>query len=849
MSTRLRNSDTKKRKTTDTQLPISHFQQSTLDHFANRAVADGSSSLTGAKKPRLEMQAKVNSGPARNGVYLDLTNSSPSSMDDSQYGCGFRGDAKGKGKAPVGVPDSPIAVTAPLARGRREPGQKLVIKSFKVKPKLPENFVTDTWKKLEQAVHAVHESKPVADSLEELYKACENLCHHKKADELYAKLRDVCDQHIQKELGKIKSTHDITILKIVHECWSNHCRQMILIRSIFLYLDRTYVLQTSGLRSLWDMGLDLFRERIMDDMQPVKLKTVKALLYEIERERNGEQVERELLRSLLRMFLELSIYFSGFDAAFRERTELYYREESDRRIDALDNEGSGGGTVARYLEHVEIRLQQEVERCSAGMGYLDVGSKKGLVTVVETQLLKRHIKTLLDKGLHELMEDTRTTDLARMYALFNRVGATADLRKAFSQYIRKTGLTLVSSEARDPTMVDDLLKFKTRVDHLWEKSFAKNEGFGNALREAFEFFINQRQNKPAELIAKYVDVRLRSGKGVTEEELEVALDQCLVLFRFIHGKDVFEAFYKKDLAKRLLLQRSTSVDAEKSMLSKLKTECGPNFTSKLEGMFKDVEISRDYMTSFRESPRYTNQLGAIELSVNVLTQGYWPTYPPININLPDELSHCQDVFKDFYMHKHSGRKLTWQNSLGTCILKSNFNKGKKELSVSLFQAIVLLLFNDETHHTYTEIREATGLENKELERTLQSLACGKVRVLNKTPKSKDISHSDSFEFNATFENALYRIKINQIQMKETSEEQKDTEERVFQDRQYQVDAAIVRIMKMRKTLSHSLLMTELFDQLKFPIKAADLKKRIESLIDRDYLERDAKDPTVYNYLA
>lgn len=51
-----------------------------------------------------------------------------------------------------------------------------------------------------------------------------------------------------------------------------------------------------------------------------------------------------------------------------------------------------------------------------------------------------------------------------------------------------------------------------------------------------------------------------------------------------------------------------------------------------------------------------------------------------------------------------------------------------------------------------------------------------------------------------------------------NEEQKATEERVFQDRQYQIDAAIVRIMKMRKTLSHNLLISELFNQLKFPVK-------------------------------
>jgi len=81
------------------------------------------------------------------------------------------------------------------------------------------------------------------------------------------------------------------------------------------------------------------------------------------------------------------------------------------------------------------------------------------------------------------------------------------------------------------------------------------------------------------------------------------------------------------------------------------------------------------------------------------------------------------------------------------------------------------------------------------------------------------------------------------------EEQQDTTERVFQDRQFQVDAAIVRVMKTRKQLSHILLINELFEQLKFPIKPQDLKKRIESLIDREYLERDPNNPNMYTYLA
>lgn len=104
-----------------------------------------------------------------------------------------------------------------------------------------------------------------------------------------------------------------------------------------------------------------------------------------------------------------------------------------------------------------------------------------------------------------------------------------------------------------------------------------------------------------ELIAKYIDNKLRSGnKEASEEELDKILDKIMVLFRFIHGKDVFEAFYKKDLAKRLLVGKSASVDAEKSMLSKLKQECGGVFTLKLEGMFKDMELSKDIMNAFEQ---------------------------------------------------------------------------------------------------------------------------------------------------------------------------------------------------------------------------------------------------------
>lgn len=87
--------------------------------------------------------------------------------------------------------------------------------------------------------------------------------------------------------------------------------------------------------------------------------------------------------------------------------------------------------------------------------------------------------------------------------------------------------------------------------------------------------------------------------------------------------------------------------------------------------------------------------------------------------------------------------------------------------VSFLQSLVLLLFNDKSVLSFEEIKAATNIEDGELRRTLQSLACGKARVIKKEPKSREVENNDKFHFNNEFSNRLFRIKISQIHMKET----------------------------------------------------------------------------------
>ncbi len=98
---------------------------------------------------------------------------------------------------------------------------------------------------------------------------------------------------------------------------------------------------------------------------------------------------------------------------------------------------------------------------------------------------------------------------------------------------------------------------------------------------------------------------------------------------------------------------------------------------------------------------------------------------------------------------------------------------------------------------------------------------------------------------------LTRVKINTIQLKETQEEQKKTEDSVFEQRPYIIDAAIVRIMKSKKKARHGELFNELFTDMRriCQIDIAQMKERIETLIEREYIERDAKDHDTYVYVA
>lgn len=127
-----------------------------------------------------------------------------------------------------------------------------------------------------------------------------------------------------------------------------------------------------------------------------------------------------------------------------------------------------------------------------------------------------------------------------------------------------------------------------------------------------------------------------------------------------------------------------------------------------------------------------------------------------------------------------------------------------------------------------------------------------MKVLQKYPNNKEFNPTDQFKVNPSFKNNLYRIKVQVAQTKSSKiQETADLTSKVEDDRKHLIEAVLVKIMKTRKRLHNNSLVAEATKILytKFQPDPQIIKTRIESLIERDYMERDQEDRKFLKYLA
>ncbi|KAL4642896.1 hypothetical protein ACB092_02G052800 [Castanea dentata] len=638
----------------------------------------------------------------------------------------------------------------------------------------------------------------------------------------------------------------------------------------FSYLDRYFIAQ-GNLPRLNEVGLTCFRDLVYQEFNGKVRDFVISL---ITKEREGEQVDRALLRNVLDIFVAIGMgqmdqYENDFEAAFLKDTVAYYSQKASIWI--LED------SCPDYMLKAEKCLRREKDGVSL---YLHSSTEAKLLEKIQHEFLSVYVTQLLEKDnsqCHALVRDDKVEDLSRMSGLLFYLSKNKErfrllfkiprgiepVSSLFKQYVTAEVTALVKqaedaasnkkAEKKDMVGLQEQV-FVRKVIELHEKYQAyvnDYHTFHKALKEAFEVFNKGvAGSSSAELLATFCDNILKKGSSwkLSDEDIEETLEKVVKLLDYISDKDLFAEFYRKKLAQRLLFDKSANDDHERSILTKIKRKCGGQFTSKMERMVTDLTLTRENQTSFEEYLSNNSHANpGIDLTVTVLTTGFWPSYKSFDLNLPPELVKCVKVFREFYQTKTKHRKLTWIYSLGTCNISGKFEPKTMELIVTTYQASALLLFNSSDRLSYSDIMTELNLTDNDIVRLLHSLSCAKYKILNKEPNTKTISPTDYFEFNSKFTDKMRRIKI----LLPPVDEKKKVIEDVDKDRLYAIDASIVRVMKSRKVLGHQQLVMECVEQLghMFKPNLKAIKKRIDDLITRDYLERDKDNPNLFRYLA
>jgi cullin 3 len=662
--------------------------------------------------------------------------------------------------------------------------------------------------------------------------------------------------------------------------------------------------------------MSIFRDQIL--RTPIRSGADDLLQYltnlildQISMDREGESIDSSLIKSNIYMLEGLyatqdeieeeKLYIKSFEADFLDRSARFYREEGERLLTESD-----AGT---YCQHAKRRIDEESDRCRST---LSESTAPKIQKVVEDELIRHKMKGLIemDSGVRYMVDNDKYNELHLVYDLEARVDPKKpELTKAVQLIVAEMGAKInedANAAASAPPAaqaapaedgegekskashvkqinqqtiaalkwVEGVLDLKDRFDQVWKVSFNSDQTISTALTRSMSDSINAF-TRASEYISLFIDDNMKKGiKDKTDAEVDRILEKAIVLLRYLQDKDIFETYYKKHLCKRLLLKKSHDPDVETSMISRMKMELGNSFTMKLEAMFKDMRISKDLTESYRKKVAGLGDgdRSRVDLTVNVLTSMTWPLEAfkssseddlesKAQIIFPASLDRVRRGFEAFYSEKHSGRKLTWQTSMGDVDVRARFPRSNKihEVNCSTYAALILVLFNDVASGatlSLEQIHGSTNIPMNALKRNLQALAVApKTRLLVKEPMGREINAGDQFSFNEQFKPTAIKIKVGVVSAGnkvEGDKERKETEKKNNDSRGYIIEAAVVRIMKQRKELAHAQLLTETLTvcSSQFKPDVNMIKKRIESLIERDYLERidDAPVPS-YRYMA
>ncbi|XP_028607157.1 cullin-2 isoform X1 [Lacerta agilis] len=757
----------------------------------------------------------------------------------------------------------------------------------------------ETWNKLLTTIKAVVmldyvERSTWNDRFSDIYALC--VAYPEPLGErLYMETKNFLENHVR-HLHKRVMDSEEQVLVMYHRYWDEYSKGADYMDCLYRYLNTQFIKKnklteadlqygyggvdmSEPLMEIGELALDMWRRLMIEPLQAV---LIRMLLREIKKteqqyklqlllsvslvpgDRCGEDPNQKVIHGVINSFVHveqykkkfpLKFYQEIFECPFLNETGEYYKQEASNLMQESN--------CSQYMEKVLCRLKDEEMRCRK---YLHPSSYGKVINECQQRMVADHLQFLHAECHNIIRQEKRNgkdiQDMANMYTLLHAVpSGLPHMIQELQNHIHDEGLRATSNLSQEnmPTQfVESVLEVHSKFVQLISSVLNGDQRFMSALDKALTSVVNYREPKSIckapELLAKYCDNLLKkSAKGMTENEVEDKLTSFITVFKYIDDKDVFQKFYARMLAKRLIHGLSMSMDSEEAMINKLKQACGYEFTSKLHRMYTDMSVSADLNNKFNNFIK--NQDTVVDLGISfqiyVLQAGAWPLTqaPSSTFAIPQELEKSVQMFELFYSQHFSGRKLTWLHYLCTGEVKMNYLCKPYVAMVTTYQMAVLLAFNNSETVSYRELQDSTQMNEKELTKTIKSLL--DVKMINHDSEKEDVEAESTFSLNMNFSSKRTKFKITTSMQKDTPQEMEQTRSAVDEDRKMYLQAAIVRIMKARKLLRHNALIQEVISQsrARFNPSISMIKKCIEVLIDKQYIERSQSSADEYSYVA
>lgn len=742
--------------------------------------------------------------------------------------------------------------------------------------------------------------------------ACYHMCvfsedTFKMPDRLYPKIAETLSAFVSAQANRLKELAKTAtpeaLLKEYLQLYNAFVASSTSVRKISTYMHRFWIPQHKNemiggvqVREVIPLSYVLWREKCF---VPIKAQLLKAVLQIIYEDRSGSKVDMTLVRTLLHSFDaealgtdDKGFYEREFENIFLDATQAFYLQESTSFLAA--------NGVHEYMRKAESRIEQEQANCKAY--YLSPTEAK-LKSVLNDVLVSKHMEPM-QASFAEMLQAEQLDAMKRLCFLLSRVpeGLPSTAKTYEAYLVRTIGASTIDPQAkRDPKdaltnavpFVRQLIDVYKKYLGMTENCFANHTLFKAAVDKAFQALVNRDTGKwsMSRLLTIFVDHILKGKeKDIADDAaIDDVLDSVVGLFGYLTDKDEFEEISRKSLARRLLNSAQTFNEGwERMLITKLKARHGDAFTRRLQGMFSDsqdetIQRQREKFEAFNDG---SAKVGQVALQVQVLNECFWPLSGadkvPV-VGLPLELSNCVERFEAFYKKDTQNRKLKWIFNHGSVQMGADYGKGKQLLLViSPLQACILLCFNSSPKLALKDIYanmwpgEGSGAAalrssasssalidiklDDQLKHAIQPLIAGggggpkdRVKILDTEGDMDKLSMTDTI----TAVDKMGPVKRKKIvfaarsAVAGTAADVKEDNQMIMKQREFEVDAAIVRILKTRNVVKWNTLQIDVVDALKsrFAPPVSLLKKRLESLIDRKFAERDENDRNLIKYIA